>query len=171
MSLVAEGGEDEWLATGLISLDGIGNAGLKSAGVVDDACGIEYDSTEWSSVDPSSENTTLWANYTHDGFDANIEQEDYDPDNGVVASVDLPTGVGHETFASVSTTLTRNSSTGNSDIPVRFEYYHNVGTPNPIGSVSISIGYAGISVDPPTGSETAWDDHVTASPGDHMDPV
>jgi hypothetical protein len=49
---------DRYLATGGVNLEGV-TASIRDATMVDDACAIVFDSSEWTSPDPTRNNVTL----------------------------------------------------------------------------------------------------------------
>lgn len=166
MSMVEGNDADEWLATGVMTLKNR-KTSLRDAAIVDDACGIVYDNSEWSSVDPSEDNVTLSCSTDANGS-CSVSIDDYEPNRGVGVKVDLPYYLNGETTVNVQTYLTPVDS-GNDDIPVKFEYDHIWTTFNTGQYVDISVGWGALELDL-TKATVLWDDHITAAPGEYAGP-
>lgn len=170
MSLVEYSGDDEWLATGIMHLKDR-EYSLRDAMIIEDALGIDYDSTEWTSIDPSEEN--VWLACNHDaGYEVmcNMTLEDYDPNLGMAVGIDLPYySQLTDVTLNAQTVLTRNGSTGNDDVPVKFEYKHTWAPTNVGASIDIQVDLSGLQVDL-TNASVLWDDHITATPGESSGP-
>lgn len=156
--------DDRWHAYGYVSFDEDANES-SYAGVpnkVADGCGLIFDSSEWSSPDPSEDNM----NYSTGGDDSrflDIEHEKYNPNCGPTAKVHHEMAEPINANATMRTTLTQ-ADTGNEDIDVQFAYEHTTSYFSATGSVTVGIAYGALSVSLPVGASTAWRDEVTGSP-------
>jgi len=160
--------DDDWLVTGVVTLrDNTGYA--RTSHFIDDACGITYDSSEWSSVDATQDNVTLYSN-RDDSSSVGIEFDQYPAEKGVSATVEnvnTSTQDSLDHTINIQTTLTRVDS-GNDDIPVYFNYEHNWANTwaASIDGISFSIPY--ISVDTGVFGATAWSAKLSAKPGEYV---
>ncbi|EMA28053.1 hypothetical protein C446_17569 [Halobiforma nitratireducens JCM 10879] len=161
--------DDYWMATGVMELQDRVTR-IRDASIVDDACGITYDSTEWTSRDATEDN--LWISASSESSGESIEMEEYQPNVGVACAVDLPWTLSNPTTVNVQTELTRNDGTGNDDIPVYFEYEHTRAYVDS-GPIDLSIGVEAKGLDVSysfSDASKAWDDKISAEPGEHVGP-
>jgi len=152
---------DYYNVQGYITLAGSAEVdGPSAAWYADDAFAIVFDSSEWTSPDPTSDNVSLHAEgpYTTDF-------EDYNPNYGPTATMTAQ-GRGWQDSALVAIGTELIKRNDRDDIPVKFSYQHNAATaPRSLQDISISAGY--LSVDLPFGATKVWKDAETARPSEY----
>jgi len=120
------------------------NWSFRDAAQADDACAIAFDTSEWSSIDPSEDNYWSWA-WTDATGSVDIELNHYNANYGVNSRVDLPYGLNGKTEFGCQTYVTP-ADTGNGNIPVKFEHVHTGAGSSWIGNVSIGVSGGALSV-------------------------
>ena len=157
-------GDDEWIAIGEADLSG--NEGVaRTSHFIDDALGITYDSSEWTSVDATRDNVYLTSTNT------SIEFEEYPAEKGPTVSVEnVKTGVQDtvDNTAVIQTYLTR-IDTGNDDIPVYFNYEHNWANARTASIDGISYDIPFFSIESGISASTTWSAKLSAEPGEQVE--
>lgn len=160
--------DDIYQIMGSATLDGTTND-WSSADNVLDAMGITYDNDEWSTLDPSKDNLRLHCTSFEGDTDGapDVEMDEYNPNNGVAASVDFKTvaSIGYRTVLTMATDLQDVSRNGITPTPVKFEYQQNSATSEWAAGISIAVGPVGLQVDLDNANK-AWDKAVTAGIGE-----
>lgn len=156
---LAQAGGDDYYVTGRCELSGY-DFSIRDAPIVEDACGIVFDSSEWSALEPSEDGVSYYDPGGH-----RIEHKEYNPNYGVAATVDLSYLMPEDDHVAMTTKLTM-ANTGNDNIPVQFAYEHTFAYADVplVGGVSVSLAGGVLSVSLPTGAYTAWDEEITAAP-------
>lgn len=155
-SLVLYEDNDIYVASGWIFLRDVVND-IRDAAVVDDACAIVYDSSEWSSINPTEDGVLLTDPEPH-----NLEYDHYNPNHGAAAKMSLDFFYWPDSSVGMQTKLQK-TNPDDSWVPVKFEYDHTwAWANNYAGSISISLAGGHLSVSLPTGSSTAWNAEATA---------
>lgn len=165
LTVVSLNDDDEWLVTGTATLKG--STGLaRTSWFVEDAFGITYDSSEWSSISATEDN--VWLSSSINTIRGPMFEK-YPAEKGPVATIDN-TSAQEETdhTISIQTKLTR-VDTGNDDIPVYFNYEHNWANVrgSSINGFEIDIPY--IEVDLGLTGSTAWSAKLDAEAGEAVE--
>ncbi|WP_136688926.1 hypothetical protein [Halorhabdus amylolytica] len=154
--------DDVWSAYGSIAFHDEGDPPYSNGtpNNVADACGIVFDSSEWSALEPSEEGVRYFDEGEYNPIHA--EHNEYNPNYGPTAKVHHEVGGPAEKTVTMRTELTRVDS-GNDNIPVQFSYEHTYAL-LPLGGIDVSIALGALRVDLPSGASTAWKHEATKKP-------
>lgn len=147
--------DNKWLATGNAILKGL-EVSIRQAYMIDDACALVYDHDKWSSPNPTEDN--LWL----EAQQHSIEMEEYNPNYGVAATVEITANNYDEATIGMQTYL--ENEPDNNTIPVTFEYEHTFAST--AGDIDVSISFGAMSVTLPVNpdAKTVWKDKQPAYP-------
>ncbi|WP_152421121.1 hypothetical protein [Natronolimnohabitans innermongolicus] len=169
MSLVEKNDNDDLYLVSTYGTLSTRRARIRDAAVIDDACGIGWDSNEWTARGRNHLNYI--ANSDASGG-ADIERTDFDANYGVTWGVDLPRTLGDDTNISLQADLYKTGPTDQA--PVYFDYIHTYtflgegpfGIDIHVDILDGSLGRLGIDL---VDAYEAWDAELEVSKGEDRD--
>ncbi|WP_155119348.1 hypothetical protein [Halomicrobium katesii] len=110
----------------------------------DDACGIVIDSNQWSAKDSDKDTVTAGISHSEvrgrDGEWPKVELEDYDPNNGIAASMKIPSMdyIAKDHTVHLNDEFRDVSDNDVTAAPIKFEYRHNLAYSD--SALNVSVG-------------------------------
>lgn len=154
-SLLYQLEDDLYRAAGWMRLRGY-RARLRDAFLVEDACGIVFDSSEWTSPEPTAAGV-----YLNDPDPHTLSYDHYNPNHGVAATLSLQPARWPERTVYMHTDLIKRND--DDRVPIKFAYEHTWAAVNSyLSGVSISLAGGTMSVSLPRLASTAWADETSA---------